>query len=194
MTGETKRQIEHILPLSFAFLLPYMSLWQAVLCCAGAGVYGLFVSGRVNRDGVREDERKRGWSVGKISYALVVLALILLFRERVHIACGAWAVLALGDSLSNLAGRRWGRGTIPWSSHRTWPGTIAYAVSSWAGSLLLVYWAVRVTGYTLPAFAVVAAGCLAAAVVAALVETLPLPLDDNLTCPLAAAGVMALVL
>jgi dolichol kinase len=194
MTGETKRQIEHILPLGFAFLLPYLTLLQAVALCFGAAFYGLFVSGRVNREGVRENEKRRGWSIGKLSYALVVLILILLFQGRIHIACGAWAVLALGDAVSNLAGRAWGRTLVPWSATRTWIGLAAFAVSSWLGSMLLVWWAASVTGYALPGTAVVAGTCLAASVVAAFVETLPLPLDDNLTSPLAAAGILALVL
>ncbi len=194
MTGETKRQLEHILPLGFAFLLPYMSLTQAVLACVGAAVYGLFVSARVNRAGVRDNEKKRGWSVGKLCYAIVVLALVLLFRERIHIACGGWAVLALGDSLSNIAGRAWGRAKIPWSVKCTWVGSGFYVLASWIGTLSLIFWAVSVTGYALPSFATVTVVCLAASIVAAVVETLPLPIDDNITSPLAAAGVLAVFL
>lgn len=194
MTGETKRQIEHIFPLGFAFLLPYLSLAQAVLACVAAACYGLFVSARVNRQGVRDDEKKRGWSMGKLCYAIVVLALVLLFRERIHIACGGWAVLALGDSISNIAGRAWGGAKIPWSAGRTWVGSGFYVLASWIGALSLVLWAVTVTGYALPSFATVAVACLVASIVAAIVETLPLPLDDNLTSPLAAAGVMAVFL
>jgi dolichol kinase len=194
MTGETKRQFEHILPLGFAFLLPWLTLTQAVLACVGAAVYGLFVSARVNRAGVRENEKKRGWSVGKLSYALVVLALVLLFRERIHIACGGWAVLALGDSISNIAGRVWGRAGIPWSDKCTWVGSGFYVLASWIGSTVLVLWAVSATGHVLPSFNAVVAICLGASVVAAAVETLPIPIDDNLTSPLAAAGVLAVFL
>ena len=194
MTGETKRQIEHMLPLGFAFLLPWLTLLQAVALCFGAAFYGLFVSGRINREGVREDEKRRGWSIGKLSYALVVLVLILLFQGRIHIACGAWAMLSLGDAASNLAGRAWGKTLVPWSGSRTWIGLAAFTVSSWLGSLALVWWAASITGHLLPGFGTVAGICLAAAVVAAVVETLPLPLDDNLTSPLAAAGILALVL
>ena len=194
MTGETKRQIEHMLPLGFAFVLPYLTMLQAVLCCLGGAVYGLFISGRINRDGVREDEKRRGWSMSKLSYSVVILVLVLLFHNRIHIACGAWAVLSLGDAVSNLAGRAWGKRPVPWSKTRTWVGVTAFALSSWTGSLVLVLWAVSVTGFQIPGLAIVAGICLAASVIAAFVETLPLPVDDNLTSPLAAAGVLALVL
>lgn len=194
MTGETKRQIEHILPLGFAFLLPWLTLLQAVIACVAAAFYGVFVSGRINRAGVREEEIERGWSVGKLDYALVVLAMVLIFRDRIHIACGGWAVLALGDSLSNIAGRRWGAARLPWSGHRTWVGSGVYLLSSWLGALVLIYWAVSVTGAQLPPAAAVVGVCALAAVTAALVETLPLRIDDNLTAPLAAAAVMGWLL
>ena len=140
MTGESKRQIEHMLPVGFAFLLRYLTLTQAVLCCVAALAYGLFISPRINRSGIREDEAARGFSIGKVYYALVVLALILIFRNRMHIAAGAWAVLSLGDATSNLAGRAWGRKKLPWSKDKTWIGLAAFVLPSWAGSLILVYW------------------------------------------------------
>ena len=191
MTGETKRQIEHMLPVGFAFLLRYLSLAEAVLCCIAAALYGIFISGRVNREGVRAAEAARGWSVGKLAYALVILTLILLFRNRLHIAAGAWAMLAVGDAVSNIAGRAWGRKRIPWSKEKTWVGSAAYVLSSWAVSLVLVWWTAAGTGALLPAPAVVVLACLAAAVAGAIVESLPLAIDDNVTSPLAAALVLA---
>jgi len=191
MTGESKRQIEHILPLGFAFLLRYLTLTQAVLLCFAALAYGLFVSPRINRSGMRREEAARGFSMGKICYALVVLALILIFRNRIHIAAGAWAVLSLGDSLSNLAGRAWGKKKLPWSGDKTWIGSVAFVLASWAGSLVLVYWTAGGLGTALPAAWLVVTGCVLAALAGAVVESLPVPVDDNITSPLAAAGVMA---
>ena len=191
MTGESKRQIEHMLPVGFAFLLRYLTLTQAVLCCVAALAYGLFISPRINRSGIREDEAARGFSIGKVYYALVVLALILIFRNRMHIAAGAWAVLSLGDAASNLAGRAWGRKKLPWSRDKTWIGLAAFVLPSWAGSLVLVYWTAGGLNVALPEAWIVVAGCGLAAAAGAVVESLSLPVDDNLTSPLAAAGVMA---
>ena len=191
MSGETKRQIEHMLPVGFAFLLRYLTLWQMVLCCMAAAVYGIFISGRINRAGVREDEAARGYSVGKISYALTVLALILIFRNRLHGAAGAWAMLSVGDAASNLAGRAWGKKRIPWSDSKTWVGSIAFVFSSWVMSAVLVLWTAAGTGAILPGLPVVAGACLAAAVAGGVVETLPLVVNDNVTSPLAAAFVLA---
>ncbi|MEA2062128.1 MAG: hypothetical protein U9P14_00395 [Gemmatimonadota bacterium] len=190
MTGETRRQIEHIVPLGFAFLLRYLTVTQAAVMALAAIVYGVFGSRLLVSSGVREDERARGFSVGKISYALVVLALVLLFGERMHITAGAWAVLALGDSISNLAGRAWGRKTLPWSREKTWTGSAAFFVASWAGAFVLVVWTAAGKGIPLPGTGAVMAVTAAAAAVAAVVESLPLAVDDNITSPLAAALVL----
>lgn len=194
MTGESKRQIEHMLFIGFAFLLRYLSVAQAVICALAAVAYGLFGSPRLNQAGVREDEIARGFSPGKLYYALAVLALILIFRDRMHVAAGAWAVMALGDGASNLAGRAWGRKTLPWSKNKTWVGTAVFFLASWAGAFLLVIWTVAGTGIDLPGKVAVLAICAGASGFAALVESLPLPLDDNLTCPAAAAVVLAVFL
>ncbi|HUU28006.1 MAG TPA: hypothetical protein VM123_09350 [archaeon] len=194
MTGESKRQIEHILPLGFAFLLRYLTLTQAIILALAAVAYGLFVSPRVNKGGIRPDEAARGFSPGKLFYALVVLALILIFRNRMHIAAASWAVLSLGDATSNLAGRAWGKRRLPWSDHKTWIGAAAFVLSSWAGSLILLYWTAAGFQTALPGTETVILTCGAASVLAAAVESLPLPLNDNITSPLAAAAVLGAVL
>jgi dolichol kinase len=194
MTGESKRQIEHMLFVGFAFLLRYLSVTQAVICALAAVAYGLFGSQRLNRAGVREDEAARGYSPGKLFYALSVLALVLIFRERMHITAGAWAVMALGDGASNLAGRAWGRKKIPWSETKTWVGGITFFLVSWAGAFLLVVWTAVGKGIVLPPMSSVLAICAGASVFAALVESLPWRLDDNITTPAAAAVVLAVFL
>lgn len=194
MTGETRRQIEHALPLALAFLLPWLSLWQAVAFALAAVVYGLWGSPRLNRSGVRPEEAARGYSPGKLYYALSVLALILLFHDRMHVVAGAWAALALGDSASNLAGRAWGVRRLPWCENKTWIGTAAFFLITWPGMITLVFWTAAGKGIFLPGNLYVAAACGLAALAAALVESLPLAVNDNLTVPASAAAVLALTL
>ncbi len=194
MTGESRRQIEHMLPLAFAFLLRWLSLWQAVACALGAVAYGLWGSPRLNRAGVRPEEATRGYSRGKLYYALSVLALILIFRQRMHVVAGAWAALALGDGVSNMAGRAWGKRKLPWSAQKTWVGLAAFVLAAWPGIAALVFWTAAGTGVQLPGTGLCLAFCVAAALAAAVIESLPLPLDDNLSVPAAAAAVLALTL
>jgi dolichol kinase len=194
MTGESKRQIEHILPLAFAFLLRYLTVTQAVVCCLAAALYGLFLSPRVVPEGVRPEETRLGFSPGKLYYALSILALILIFHDRIHVAAAAWAILSLGDSTSNLAGRAWGKKVLPWSRDKTWVGSLVFIFSSWAGSLVLFYWTSAGGVVEIPDIYRVVLSCGAASAFAALVESLPLPLDDNITCPLAAGAVLGAML
>ena len=67
-------------------------------------------------------------------------------------------------------------------------------LSAWAGSVVLVYWTAQGLGLCLPPAWVVITTCAAASLVSAVVESLPLPVNDNITSPLAAAGVMAWIL
>jgi len=194
MTGESKRQIEHMLFGGVAFLLRYLSVAQAALCALAAVAYGLFGSQRLNRAGVREDEAARAFSPGKLCYALAVLALVLIFRERMHIVAGAWAVMAFGDGASNLAGRAWGRKTLPWSKDKTWVGTAVFFLVSWAAALLLIAWTAAGRGIALPGNLTLLWVCGLAAGLSALVESLPLKIEDNLTTPAAAAVVLAVFL
>lgn len=194
MTGETRRQVEHLLPLAFAFLLRWLSLWQAVACALAAMAYGMWVSPRINRAGVRENERRQGFSRGKFAYALAVLALILVFHDRMHVAAGAWAVLSVGDSLSNVVGRAVNGRKLPWSPDKTWAGSAAFWLGAWPAAWILVLWTAAGTGAATPPAAAVFLACGLAAFAAAVVESLPLPLDDNLTSPAAAATVLALMI
>lgn len=194
MTGETRRQVEHLLPLAFAFLLRWLSLWQAVALSLAAMAYGMWISPRINRAGVREDERRRGFSRGKFAYALAVLALILVFHDRIHVAAGAWAVLSVGDSLSNVVGRAVNGRKLPWSPDKTWAGSAAFWLGAWPAAWILVLWTAAGTGAATPPAAAVFLVCCLAAFAAAVVESLPLPLDDNLTSPASAAIVLALMI
>ncbi len=194
MTGETRRQLEHLAPLGFALLLGRLPYGVIVALAVAAVGYGAFLSPRVNPAGVRPEELRRGYSPGKLWYALSVLALLLVFSDRLEVVAGAWAALALGDGLSNLAGRRWGARKLPWSGDKSWVGSAVFVLSSWAGSLALVLWTAEGTGAALPGMGTVLLACGTASLAAALVESLPLPLDDNLTVPLTAAMVLAALL
>jgi dolichol kinase len=104
-------------------------------------------------------------------YALgVVLALLLFPRQE---ALAGILVLALADPAAGLVGRRWGR----------WP----FGAGTLEGSAAFVAVAFVVILPFAPWWA-----AMAAAVVAALVERTPWPLDDNLLVPVTVAAVLHL--
>jgi dolichol kinase len=79
----------------------------------------------------------------------------------------AICVLAFGDSLSTIFGQG-GKHRIPYNPHKTLEGSAAFFLGS------------------LPACLFIGPAAIPLAIVCAIVESLPLPLDDNITIPAAA--------
>ncbi|MBI4481508.1 MAG: DUF92 domain-containing protein [Acidobacteria bacterium] len=183
--GETRRQLEHIAPVGFAFTLRYLTLPEAFLGCAFAVAYGLFISGRST---LRPDEARKGYSVGKLSYALGVLLLLLFFHSSLAVVAGVWGILALGDGLSTLVGRRFGRARLPWNREKSWAGSAAFFLAGTAAAAVLIAW-------TDPIISWRAALALAAAtsLVCALIESLPFGLNDNILICLSGGAFMYLL-
>jgi uncharacterized protein (TIGR00297 family) len=186
--SETKRQIVHVTMVGWAFLLRFLSWPQAAALAIAALLFNAFVLPRAGgRALFRPEDVKRGLPAGILFYPLAVLLLILVFRSRLDIVAAAWAILACGDGAATLAGRRFGRTPLPWNRDKTCEGTLAFIACGGAGAVFLCWW-------TQPQDAAsiwfVFAAPIVAAVVAALVETIPVRLDDNLSVPFAAGATL----
>lgn len=103
-----------------------------------------------------------------------------LFLYRVDIAAAAVCFLAFGDVAATTIGERYGRTKI---GKKSLEGSLAFAVAAVAAGLLL-----PLVGIT-----VVPGVILFGAIVAAGVELLPLPVNDNLVIPLVSGGAMTLI-
>jgi glycerol-3-phosphate acyltransferase PlsY len=103
-----------------------------------------------------------------------------LFLYRVDIAAAAICFLAFGDVAATTIGERYGRTKI---GNKSLEGSLAFVAAAVAAGLLL----------PLAGIAVVPGVILVGAIVAAGVELLPLPVNDNLVIPLVSGGVMTLV-
>jgi uncharacterized protein (TIGR00297 family) len=91
-----------------------------------------------------------------------------------------WANLSVGDAASNLVGRHFGRRPLPWNPHKSWLGSLAGLIAASAAGFVLILW----TGFPAPPegrIALALGYALATALVCAIAESLPLPIDDNLT-------------
>lgn len=113
---------------------------------------------------------------------LASLAVLFLFGREVSVL--ALLYTALGDPVAGIIGARYGRLRVGVAGRRVGDksveGTVAFFVV--AATVALVLWAAGVHG------AIWAA--LAGAAVAALIEFLPIPIEDNVSVPLASAAVM----
>jgi uncharacterized protein (TIGR00297 family) len=175
------RKIVHISMLAFAFLLPILTWVQAAGCAVLALLFNLFLLPRLAvdfRKSPRQDAATGVWT-GILLYPLSVLALILLYRHHLHIAAAAWAIMALGDGMASVSGEGLRGAGLPWNPRKTWTGFGGFIVAGTVGAFVLTRWVAP----TLPADKVWIVSA-AAAIAGAVVESLPIKLDDNVSVPL----------
>ena len=91
-------------------------------------------------------------------------------------------MLAFGDGFATLVGRRTGGRQWPWNREKTIAGTLAFALCGGVGAVALALWT-RPAVSPEPSWLFALIAPAAAALVAALVETIPVRLDDNVSVP-----------
>jgi uncharacterized protein (TIGR00297 family) len=186
--SETSRQLVHIAMGTFALLLRWLPWWQAVVLATAALAFNLLVLPRVAARLYRPGDRERGVH-GIVLYPLAIVLLLLVFPTRPDIVAAAWGILAAGDGLATLAGRAIGGRKWPWNRDKTISGSLAFAAGGAAAGVLLAWWC-RPATVPPPSMLFSVAAPIAAAIVAALVETVPARLDDNLSVAAASGATL----
>lgn len=100
------------------------------------------------------------------------------------VAAASLAMLMVGDGAAAVVGRRFGRTKWP-DGLKSVEGTVAYAASAFAVGLAVVFW---------PDADLTLGACAVGAVVGALAEAVPIPVNDNVRVPLVAGAAMAAVM
>jgi len=179
--GELLRKAVHMSVGLCSFLLRWLGpLWGAVIAAAGF-LFNLLLLPRLGgRHLLREGERARGRSVGVLLYPLAVMILILAFWRRLEVAAATWGILAFGDGMASVVGMTLGRSKLPWNPNKSWAGSLAYWLVGGAAAATLLLW--TAPGRYGWAFALTCG--VAAALLAAVLESLPQGLDDNIGVPL----------
>ena len=184
--SETGRQLVHVAMAAFALLLRVFTWQQAALLASSAVLFNLFLLARIAPRIIRPAEF-RSARPGVLFYPLSILTLVLLFRSRLDIVAAAWGVMAFGDGFATLVGTRVGGRTLPWNRRKTWSGLAAFVVAGGAGATALSVWVAPAIAPP-PSLSFLIWTSAAGAIVAGLVETLPIGLDDNISVPAAAAA------
>jgi uncharacterized protein (TIGR00297 family) len=174
-TNETLRKSLHIAFGFAAFTLKWLPWTVAAAVCVVAIASNWLLLHRLVGRGVARHER--GFDAGIVLYPVMVLLLVLTFRHHLHYAAIAWVMLAFGDGIATLAGKSMRIAPLPWNADKSVAGLLAFILAATAGGIAVAYW----MDYRAP-FVV-----LLTAVVAAIVESLPLGVDDNVTVPFASA-------
>jgi acyl phosphate:glycerol-3-phosphate acyltransferase len=125
---------------------------------------------------IRANEERR--LTGTAPYVLGIG--LSLFLYRVDIAAAAICFLAFGDVAATTVGERYGRTKI---GNKSLEGSLAFVAAAVSAGLLLPLAGIPVVPWVILFGAIVAAG----------VELLTLPVNDNLVIPLVSGGVMTLV-
>ncbi len=181
MPHETREGLRKALHIGFGFgacALHWLP-WQVAAAVAAAAVLGnwLLLHRLVGKQVARHE---RGWDAGIVLYPLMALVLIVIFRHQLVNAAVGWALMAFGDGLATLVGRSFPIASLPWNRAKSWGGMLAFLVGGLAGVVAVV----RLFGAPL------SAAIIAALVLSAIMETLPLGLNDNIVVPVAAATVL----
>jgi uncharacterized protein (TIGR00297 family) len=186
--SEPTRQLVHIVMGGFALLLRVFTWQQAAMLACSACIFNLIALPRLAPRIVRRGEL-RSARAGVLFYPLSVLFLVLSFPGRLDIVAAAWGIMAFGDGSATLAGTRLGGRRLPWNTAKTWSGLVAFLSVGGTASVALSLWvAPAVTPEPSLVFSICAP--LVATVVAGLVETLPIGLDDNISVPAAAGATL----
>ena len=186
MFSEEKRQLVHILLLFLAFLLKYTSRGQAAVLLLVLLAMTLVVIPRIRLKNYFYRFAERKYSEGAVLYFLVLLILIVVFP--LYVVGVAWAILALGDGLATLIGKHFKAKELPWNGDKSYAGSLAFFIFGTIGATVLLKWMLPELSFNL---ALIAAA--KTALVAALVESLPLKVNDNVSVAVTSAFVMYLL-
>jgi uncharacterized protein (TIGR00297 family) len=199
--SELLRKAVHIGMGGFALALRFLTPGQAALCACIALGFNLFLVNRLTRRVLlRHHEKERGYSLGIVLYPAAVLALIVVFRDRLELAAAGWGLIAFGDGMASVFGVTLRGRRLPWNPAKSWAGFTAFVLWGTAAAAFLIRWtqqgaldgpktwigdsflAVGSRGPTFePTYLI--AGCFAAALLAAFAESLRTGVDDNILVP-----------
>lgn len=179
--GELGRKAVHMTVGGFAFAVRPLGAPLAAVAALAAVLFNAFLLPRIGGRGLwREGETKSGFALGIVLYPIAVLLLILVFARHLEVAAAAWGILAFGDGMASIFGMAIGRAKLPWNPDKSWAGSGAFVLFGGLAAAILLLWSAP--GRYSAAFAIAIA--FGAALFAALLESQPLGLDDNLGVPL----------
>ncbi len=202
---EISRQVVHVFVGTFALLLRWLHYPAALFCAAAAVTFNLLILPRLpwsSRYLYRRGERAVAFASGILLYPISVLVLILVFP--VPVAASMWGVLSFGDGAATMVGRRIGRRPLPWNRGKTVEGLAGFLAAGIPAALFLYRWTVPneagsppwwrgaqcLAIFHLSETHIVFAVAVATVFCCAILETLRLRVDDNITVPLAGACIM----
>lgn len=187
---EWKRKAVHMGSGTLAILLHWLPGWGAWAMAGAALLMNIYVLPSLSGHALeRARDRRQGVAWGIVFYPLSVLILTLVFASRLEIAAAGWALMAFGDGMATLVGKSLPRPRMPWNRDKSVAGAVALFFCG-GGTAWLLYLFVAQGHGRHPDPLLVLAAVAATAALAAILESLPTGVDDNLLVPLAGGVVL----
>jgi dolichol kinase len=183
MEKELWRQLIHASGVFIVVLSYFLPPTQLIILCVAIVVFVQIVFrldhscnipffSTILRQTKRKDDER-----GFVYFFIGIIITLYFFQFNMNIANAAILILLFGDSASTLIGKRFGKIKLPFQSHKTLEGSLAFLVVGFLVSLTQLP--------LMPAFAGALAGTLTEAYS---------PIDDNIPIPLVSALVMSVVM
>jgi len=191
---ELRRRIWHISPGLLPFLLwpiphadPISPTLRGIIVLTCAIIAGLIYLRfhRVARQSVASD---RAGAV--LGYSGSVLLTLLLFPANAELGLTVLAILAFGDGSATLGGMLLAGPKLPWNRSKTWTGTLCFLACG-VPMATVVFWGetyfnAESQGSPVPFFSALLCGGTAV-VLAAIAESVPSRINDNIRVGVTAA-------
>jgi uncharacterized protein (TIGR00297 family) len=184
----TLRRVLHLSFVVPAFLLFTINWYQTAGLALLLLVLELVVLDGLGIDlskvsGWRKQMREQSSRAGIVLCPVALLILALIFYGHLAAVAAAWGGMAIGDVMAGIAGQQWGRRRLPFNEDKSWAGFFSFIGFGALGVFALLMWTSPWMPITKTLEIAVAGG-----LVGALVESLPIRLDDNITVPVVSAG------
>lgn len=187
---EWRRRLVHMSPGLVPFVLhpiPHADplQWYYVLTCVTLTLVFVTFALAYERLFLRRGERS--WITSVVSYGIIIASMVLIFPAQIELAMVVTIIIAFGDGSATLAGLLARGRSLPWNRSKSWAGFVAFLLCAIPLSTL-AYWGEAQPGVPLA----VALACVTPAViVAALAESLPVRMNDNIRVGVAAGLTIA---
>ena len=150
LRSELPRKLVHVGMGAFALLLRWLTPWQAIFMAVAALILNsLFLHGITRGAFLRPDERASRFSRGVVLYPAILFLTFIIFRSRLELAAGIWALLAVGDGMAALSGLALRGPRLPWNPKKTWTGLAAFVVFGTPACAWVIRWTQRAGTWTL---------------------------------------------
>lgn len=189
---ELRRRLVHMSPAVLPFFLwviPHQDPWGPLLINSVLAISVAMIALALVRFGsIARSQQEQGLGA-IIGYAFPVLMMVLLLPDRGELAVMTLAIMALGDGSATFGGLWFGGRRLPWNNRKTFAGLLSFCV---CGTFFAT---VIYLGEARPAISWQTALTITSisTIMAAIVESLPLPWNDNLRVGMTAAMIGSFV-